>query len=51
MIPINGKPIIEHNGNHSKFGFKDFYLALGYKSEVKNIYDYEILNSNFKVIW
>ena len=52
MIPINGKPIIEHIMEiYSKFGFKDFYLALGYKSEVikKYFYDYEILNSNFKV--
>ena len=35
MIPINGKPIIEHIMEiYSKFGYKDFYLALGYKSKV-----------------
>ena len=52
MIPINGKPIIEHIMEiYSKFGHKDFFLALGYKSEVikKYFYNYEILNSDFKI--
>ena len=52
MIPINGKPIIEHIMEiYSKYGFKDFYLALGYKANVMKeyFYNYEILNSNFKV--
>lgn len=52
MIPINGKPIIEHIMEiYSKCGFKDFYLALGYKANVikEYFYNYEILNSNFKV--
>ena len=52
MIPINGKPIIEHIMEiYSKYGFKEFYLALGYKSEVikEYFYNYEIINSNFKV--
>ena len=52
MIPINGKPIIEHILEiYSKYGFKDFYLALGYKANVikEYFYNYEILNSNFKV--
>ena len=52
MIRIDGKPIIEHIMEiYSKFGHKDFYLALGYKSEVikKYFYDYEILNSDFKI--
>ena len=52
MIPINGKPIIEHIMEiYSKYGFKDFYLALGYKANVikEYFYNYEILNSNFKV--
>ncbi len=52
MIPINGKPIIEHIMDiYSKFGFNDFYLALGYKSKVikEYFYNYEILNSNFRV--
>ena len=52
IIPINGKPIIEHIMEiYSKYGFKDFYLALGYKANVikEYFYNYEILNSNFKV--
>ena len=52
MIPINGKPIIEHIMEiYSKFGFNDFYLALGYKSKIikEYFYNYQILNSNFKV--
>ena len=52
MIPINGKPIIEHIMEiYSKYGFNDFYLALGYKSKVikEYFYNYEILNSNFRV--
>ena len=32
MVKINGKPILIHIMDHySKYGFKDFYLALGYK--------------------
>ncbi len=32
MVTVAGKPIILHIMNHySKFGFKEFYLALGYK--------------------
>tara|TARA_Y100000766_G_scaffold163344_1_gene140427 strand:+ start:155 stop:916 length:762 start_codon:yes stop_codon:yes gene_type:complete len=52
MIRIGGKPIIEHIMEiYSKFGHKDFYLALGYKSEVikEYFFNYEILNSDFKV--
>ena len=52
MIPINGKPIIEHIMEiYSKFGYKDFYLALGYKSKVikEYFYNYELLNSDFKI--
>ena len=52
MIRIGGKPIIEHiMGIYSKFGHKDFYLALGYKSEVikEYFYNYAFLNSNFQI--
>ena len=52
MIRVDGKPIIEHIMEiYSKFGHKDFYLALGYKSEVikEYFYNYEYLNSNFKI--
>ena len=52
MIRIGGKPIIEHIMEiYSKHGHKDFYLALGYKSEIikEYFYNYEILNSDFKI--
>ncbi len=52
MIRIDGKPIIEHIMEiYSKYGHNDFYLALGYKSEVikEYFYNYGILNSNFKI--
>ena len=43
MVPINGKPMIVHIMNHYyKYGFKDFYIALGYKSEVIKEYFYSI---------
>ena len=39
MIKVNGKPIILRIMNHfSKFGFNDFYIALGYKGEVVKKY-------------
>ena len=35
MININGKPMIYYIMKHyAKNGFKDFYLALGYKGNV-----------------
>ena len=52
MIRIGGKPIIEHIMEiYSNYGHKDFYLALGYKSEVikEYFYNYGILNSDFKI--
>ena len=52
MIRIGGKPIIEHIMEiYSKYGHKDFYLALGYKSEIikEYFYNYEIFNSDFKI--
>ena len=52
MVEIGGKPIIWHLMNHySKFGHKDFYLALGYKAEViKNYFlKYSTLNSDFSI--
>ncbi len=39
MIKVNGKPIIYRIMNHfSKFGFNDFYIALGYKGDVLKKY-------------
>ena len=52
MIRIGGKPIIEHIMEiYSKYGHKDFYLALGYKSEVikEYFYNYGFINSNFHI--
>ena len=35
MVPINGKPMIFHIMKHySKYGFKDFYIAAGYKQKI-----------------
>ena len=35
MIDVNGKPIIVHIMKHyAKYGFKDFYLAVGYKGDI-----------------
>ena len=35
MIPVAGKPIIIHiMKSYAKFGFKDFYIALGYKGGI-----------------
>ena len=49
MIDIGGKPIILHIMKHyAKYGFKDFYIALGYKGKIikkffnKNFYDWNI---------
>ena len=39
MIKIRNKPILHHIMNHySSFGFKDFYIALGYKGNVIKSY-------------
>jgi len=52
MLRIGQKPIIEHIMNiYTKHGYSDFYLALGYKSDIIKDYfsKYDILNSDFKV--
>ena len=52
MVEIGGKPIIWHiMQSYSHFGHNEFYVALGYKSEViKNYFlNYQILNSNFAI--
>ena len=38
MINVGGKPILVHIMKlYAKYGFKDFYIALGYKGEtIKN---------------
>ena len=50
MVPIGGKPILWHIMQfYAKYGHKDFYVALGYKSEVIKDYflNYRELNSDF----
>jgi glucose-1-phosphate cytidylyltransferase len=46
MIKIAGKPILIHIMNqYSKYGFKDFYIALGYKgSVIKNYFSKKKFN-------
>ena len=35
MVEVNGKPIIFHIMKlYAKYGYKDFYIALGYKGEI-----------------
>jgi len=52
MVSIGGKPILWHIMNtYARSGHKDFYIALGYKSEVIKEYflNYRTLNSDFTV--
>ena len=52
MVTIGGKPIIFHIMNHyAKFGYKNFIIALGYKSEVIKDYflNLHALSSDFSV--
>jgi glucose-1-phosphate cytidylyltransferase len=52
MLPIGGRPILWHIMNrYAKFGFKDFYLALGFKAEVIKEYflNYRALSSDFTI--
>lgn len=52
MVTIGGKPILFHIMNHyASYGHTDFYIALGYKSEVIKQYflDFYSINSDFSV--
>jgi glucose-1-phosphate cytidylyltransferase len=52
MVLIGGKPILWHiMKTYANFNHKDFYLALGYKSEVvKDFFlNYRALNSDFSI--
>ena len=49
MIDIGGKPMLFHIMKHyAKYGYKDFYIALGYRGEIikkffnKNFFDWNI---------
>ena len=52
MIKINGKPLIFHiMKRYSKYGFKDFYIALGYKGYViKKYFEKKKFGWNIKLI-
>ena len=52
MVEIGGRPILWHIMKHySRYGFQEFYLALGYKGEMikKYFLDFYALNQNFSV--
>jgi glucose-1-phosphate cytidylyltransferase len=52
MVPIGGKPILWHIMNtFAHYHHKDFYVALGYKSEVIKEYflKYQAINSDFQI--
>lgn len=52
MVPIGGRPILWHIMNHyANYGHNDFYIALGYKSDViKEFFlNYHSLNSDFRI--
>ena len=50
MIKINKKPILHHIMDHySKYGHKEFYIALGYKGEVIKKYFKNKKISNWKI--
>ena len=52
MIKIGNKPLIYFIMKHyAKYGFKDFYIAIGYKGEViKKFFKKKILDWNVKII-
>ena len=52
MVPVGGKPILWHiMQTFAHFGHKDFYVALGYKSELIKDYflNYRALKADFTV--
>lgn len=52
MVTIGGYPILWHIMNiYSRYGFKDFYIATGYKSEIIKDYflNFRNLNSDFQI--
>ncbi len=52
MVKINGKPILIHIINHYlKYGFNDFYIALGYKGNyIKNFFKKKKLKYKINLI-
>lgn len=52
MVNVGERPILWHIMKHfAAYGHKEFYLALGYKSEVIKTYfsNYKALNTNFSI--
>ena len=52
MIQIGDRPIVWHLMKYySQFGFKDFYIALGYKGEIikKYFLDYQLANRSIRI--
>lgn len=52
MVEIGGRPILWHIMNiYTRYGFKDFIVALGYKSEIIKEYfaNFVLYNSDFSV--
>ena len=52
MININGKPILFHiMKQYANYGFKNFYIALGYKGEViKNFFNKKFFDWNINLV-
>ena len=52
MIKVKGKPLIYYiMKTYAKYGFKDFYIALGYKGyEIKNFFKKNSFNWNINLI-
>ena len=52
MVKIGGKPILLHIMNiYKKYGFKDFYIAIGYKGNViRKFFKKKNKNLNIKLI-
>ena len=52
MVPVGGKPILWHIlQRYASYGHKDFYIALGYKSEIIKEYFLKLnsINSDFSI--
>ena len=52
MVKVKGKPLLFHiMSQYAKYGFKDFYIALGYKGNViKNYFKNKSFKWNIKLI-
>ncbi len=52
MVKVKGKPLLYHiMKQYAKYGFKDFYVALGYKGKViKNYFKNKSFNWNVNLI-